>query len=121
MNYNFYEVLNVKSDAKLNEIKKAYRKLSKQYHPDVNDGSKEFEEKFKLINEAFQVLGNDKNRKAYDEKLASEMHRSFVDYQFSNSLSFYDRVKPFINIAAMIMFIWVFVELIKSVNNNFKS
>ena len=64
---DYYEILGVSRDASQEEIKKAYRKLARKYHPDVNPGDKEAEEKFKLINEAFEVLGNPEKRSAYDQ------------------------------------------------------
>ncbi len=62
---DYYEILDVDKDASPADIKKAYRKLAKKYHPDINKGSKS-EEKFKEINEAFEVLGDEEKRKKYD-------------------------------------------------------
>ncbi len=64
---NFYEVLGVKKDATQDEIKKTYRKLARKWHPDVNPGSKEAEQKFKEISQAYDCLGDEKKRKLYDE------------------------------------------------------
>ena len=64
---DYYQVLGVNKDASNEEIKKAYRKLAKQYHPDKNAGDKTAESKFKEINEAFEVLGDAGKRKTYDE------------------------------------------------------
>jgi curved DNA-binding protein len=64
---DYYEVLGVPKDASQDQIKKAYRKLAKAYHPDANPGNKKNEEKFKEINEAYEVLGNPENRKKYDQ------------------------------------------------------
>lgn len=67
MNYkDYYKILGVKKEASQKEIKKAYRKLAIKYHPDKNQGNKEFEEKFKEINEANEVLGDPEKRKKYD-------------------------------------------------------
>lgn len=63
---NPYEVLDVDKNATDKDIKSAYRKLAKKYHPDLNGGSKEAEEKLKEINEAFSILGNPENRQKYD-------------------------------------------------------
>ncbi len=63
---DYYKILGVSKDAKKSEIKKAYKKLARKYHPDLNPGDKSAEEKFKQINEAYEVLGNDENRKKYD-------------------------------------------------------
>jgi len=64
---DYYKSLGVPKDASAVEIKKAYRKLARQYHPDANKGSAKAEEKFKEISEAYDVLSNDKTRKEYDE------------------------------------------------------
>src|ERR1700676_2187967 len=64
---DYYEVLGVKRDAKPEEIKKAYRKLARKYHPDVNPGDKSAEDKFKELNEANEVLSDNGKRKKYDE------------------------------------------------------
>ena len=63
---DYYAVLGVSREAKAEEIKKAYRKLARQYHPDVNPGNKSAEEKFKQISEAFDVLSDEKKRGIYD-------------------------------------------------------
>ncbi|HYO64404.1 MAG TPA: molecular chaperone DnaJ [Pyrinomonadaceae bacterium] len=63
---DYYKVLGVKRDAKPEEIKKAYRRLARKYHPDVNPGDKSAEERFKLITEAHDVLSDEKKRKVYD-------------------------------------------------------
>ena len=63
---DYYEILGVSRTATKAEIKKAYRRLAMKYHPDRNPGDKEAEEKFKLINEAYQVLSDDEKRAIYD-------------------------------------------------------
>jgi molecular chaperone DnaJ len=66
MSESYYDILGVRRDAGQKEIKKAYRKLARKYHPDVNPDSKDAEEKFKRISEAHAVLGNPEKRKEYD-------------------------------------------------------
>ncbi|MDA7817677.1 molecular chaperone DnaJ [Sulfurimonas sp.] len=63
---SYYEILEVSRDADKTTIKKAYRKMAKTYHPDKNPGDTEAEHKFKLCNEAYQCLSDDKQRGVYD-------------------------------------------------------
>jgi molecular chaperone DnaJ len=64
---NYYETLEIKHDASEQEIKQAYRRLARKYHPDVNPSDKSAEAKFKEINEAYEVLSSKENRKKYDK------------------------------------------------------
>jgi molecular chaperone DnaJ len=66
MSKDYYSILGVSKDVSADELKKAYRKLAVKYHPDKNQGNKEAEEKFKEINEAYDVLKDDQKRAAYD-------------------------------------------------------
>ena len=64
---DYYEILGVPPDAEKKVIQQTFRKLARKVHPDVNPGNKEAEEKFKTINEAYQVLSDAEKRKKYDE------------------------------------------------------
>src|SRR3954463_8925534 len=64
---DFYRELGVSSDATADEIKKAYRKLAKENHPDANSGNAQAEQKFKAVSEAYGVLSDASKRKEYDE------------------------------------------------------
>ena len=63
---DYYELLGVPRDADGEQIKKAYRKLALKYHPDRNDGSKEAEDRFKEVTEAYEVLRDSEKRAMYD-------------------------------------------------------
>jgi molecular chaperone DnaJ len=64
---DYYEILGVKKSASAEDIRKAFRKLARKYHPDVNPGDKSAEEKFKSLSEANEVLSDPKKRKVYDQ------------------------------------------------------
>ncbi|MCL6511674.1 MAG: J domain-containing protein [Anaerolineae bacterium] len=73
---DYYKTLGVDRNADQETIKKAFRKLARQYHPDANKGDKKAEEKFKEINEAYEVLSDPEKRKLYDR-----MGSSYREYQ----------------------------------------
>ena len=77
--HDLYEILGVPRTASTEEIKKAYRRLAKKYHPDVNPGNKPAEEKFKEVTAAFEVLSDEKKRKLYDEFGPDSLRSGFDD------------------------------------------
>ena len=68
---DFYQIIGVSRDADAETIKKAYKKLAKECHPDTHPGDRQAEERFKLISEAYSVLSDDEKRKLYDRKAAA--------------------------------------------------
>src|SRR6185295_6970046 len=64
---DYYEILGVARAAKEEEIKKAYRKLARKYHPDLNPNNKQAEEKFKEVQEAYEVLSDPEKRQRFDQ------------------------------------------------------
>ncbi len=84
---DLYEVLGVNKTASADEIKKAYRNLAFKYHPDRNAGDKTAEEKFKQINCAYSVLGDDSKRRQYDSFGAADKDSSSAYGGYSGSRS----------------------------------
>lgn len=88
MTKDYYETLGVSKGASKEEIKKAYKKLAKKHHPDMNKGDKSSEEKFKEVNEAFAVLNDDNARQRYDQfggdPDAFRQSGGFEGFDFSN-------------------------------------
>src|SRR2546421_4152962 len=90
---DYYQVLGIKRDAKPEEIKKAYRRLARKYHPDVNPGDKAAEERFKQMSEAFDVLSDPKKRSVYDR--FGEYSDNLANAAASGGGSTYTRGAPF--------------------------
>jgi len=93
MNKGYYEILGVPRSSSEKEIKQAYRKLARQYHPDVNKNDKDSEEKFKQINEAYEVLSEPSKRKLYDSygskwKQAENLNNDGVNPFSHNNMGF---------------------------------
>ena len=84
---NYYQILGLQRDVSQEEIKKAYRRIAKQYHPDSNPGNREAEKKFKEASEAYEVLSNEEKRENYDHKLIAEQKKSTGE-SFANFFSF---------------------------------
>src|SRR5206468_1064222 len=88
---DYYEVLGISRGADAEEIKKTYRKLAIKFHPDKNPGSKEAEEKFKELGEAYEVLSDPQSRAAYDQY----GHAAFDPRSRSRGAGFHDPTEIF--------------------------
>ena len=79
----YYDILGVNKDASTDDIKKAYRKLARKFHPDLNPGDKASEKKFKEVNEAYEILSDTKKREEYDQfgKAAFEGAQGFEGFR----------------------------------------
>lgn len=82
---NYYNILGVDKNAKASEIKKAFRRLALKYHPDRNQGNKTSEQKFKEINEAYEVLKDEQKRNAYDKYGSSAFQQSENGFNYKSS------------------------------------
>ena len=99
---DYYKILGIEKKSTQNDIKKAYRKLARKYHPDLNPNDKQAEKKFKEINEANEVLSDTENRKKYDkygkdwkhaeefDKAQQQRQQSQSGYQGQSSSNFSD-------------------------------
>jgi len=75
---NYYQILEISRDSTVEEIKKSYRRLARQFHPDVNPGNKDAEEKFKDINEAYDILSDAEKRAQYDKFISYWRPKGFA-------------------------------------------
>lgn len=81
---DYYDVLGVPKNADEKEIRKAYRKLARKYHPDLNPDDKKAEDRFKRINEAYELLSDAEDRKKYDKYGDDWKHADQIEAQFRN-------------------------------------
>jgi len=95
---DYYKILGVSKKATESDIKKAYRKLARKYHPDLNPNQKDAEQKFKEVNEANEVLSHPENRKKYDAY--GEHWEHAEDYEKANNRNSIKDLQV-INIAAI--------------------
>ncbi|WP_022850193.1 molecular chaperone DnaJ [Limisalsivibrio acetivorans] len=82
---NYYDILGIEKGATQDEVKKAYRKMARKYHPDLNPGDKEAESKFKEVSEAYGVLSDEEKRKQYDQLGHDAFKNGGHGYDFSGS------------------------------------
>nr|WP_099190438.1 DnaJ domain-containing protein [Tepidibacter mesophilus] len=80
---NLYQILEIDKNASQSEIKKAYRKLAKKYHPDINPDDKNACDKFREIAQAYEILSDEKKRKEYDNKLLNFKKTNKTNDNFS--------------------------------------
>src|SRR3989338_3316640 len=95
MSDDYYKILGVDKKASVDEIKKAYRKLALEHHPDRNAGNKGAEEKFKKISEAYAVLSDTEKRRQYDTVGASGFHQRYSTddiFKGADFSSFFDEM-----------------------------
>lgn len=103
---DYYYLLGLKQTATLDEIKDSYRRLSKKFHPDVNDGDAFFAERFKDIQEAYELLSNTERRKIYDFKYLNKSESSSNNSNFTPEIEFFTSDKSGIHIGDDITFKW---------------
>ena len=103
---DYYYLLGLKQSASVDDIKNSYRRLSKKFHPDVNDGDAFFAERFKDIQEAYEVLINLERRKIYDLKYLNKKELSSTNSNFTPEIELFTSNKIGIHIGDEITFKW---------------
>ena len=94
LNRDYYRTLGLTLEASAQDIKKAYRKLAMQYHPDRNGGNPESEERLKEINEAYQILGDEEKRRRYNMEYRQPFE-NYVFYEGSVDDGFFTMLRKF--------------------------
>ena len=92
---DYYNLLGVSKDADTEKIKKAYRKLALKYHPDRNQGSKETENRFKEVTEAYEVLRDSEKRAVYDQYGEQGLRRGMGGAAGFSGFDFTDAIEVF--------------------------
>lgn len=104
---DYYYILGIKKNSSLEDIKKAYRKLSLKFHPDKNDGDEFFAERFKEIQEAYETLSNKNKRNEYDYTYSSNHSQKEKNgYNFTPSIEYFKSNKTSIKYGEEITFSW---------------
>ena len=117
---DYYKILNVHHTASQEEIKKSYKDLAKKYHPDLNAGNKIFEEKFKEINEAYEILSNPNERHHYDDLYKYVIlgeGRTYSEQQTKTTYSAPTREHEYNSSTLVRVFIFITLGLLGSLRN----
>jgi curved DNA-binding protein CbpA len=104
---DYYYILGINKDASLDEVKNAYRKLSKKFHPDTNDGDAFFAERFKDIQEAYECLSSESRRKSFDFRFSTQFTNTNQSASnFFPEIDLFESNKPEVNLGEEITFNW---------------
>jgi curved DNA-binding protein CbpA len=103
---DYYSILGVAKDSSIEEIKTAYRKLSHKFHPDKNDGDKFFEDRFKEIQSAYEVIGNAVKKKYYDESIGNKQNHNHKTYSPNPIIEEFKTDKSKIQSGGIVIITW---------------